>query len=47
MAELNARIACTEQTRSALKERAREDERYEDVLVRLLRATEDAHENAD
>ena len=43
MAELNARISCSNETRTALKELARDDERYEDVLQRLM----DAHkENA-
>lgn len=45
MAELNARIACTEETRAALRKRAGENERYEDVLVRLLQATKDGPES--
>lgn len=36
MAELNARIACTDETRESLRELTREGERYEDTLVRLL-----------
>jgi hypothetical protein len=37
MAELNARIALTDETRTDLKALAGENERYEDVLRRLLR----------
>jgi predicted CopG family antitoxin len=36
MAELNARVPCTDDTRSRLKSLKEGSERYEDVLQRLL-----------
>lgn len=36
MAELNARIPCSDETRTTLRELADDDERYEDVLIRLV-----------
>lgn len=36
MAELDARIACTSETRAEIREMRGEGERYEDVLRRLL-----------
>ena len=40
MAELDARIPCTAETRMAVRRRREEGERYEDVLKRLLRETD-------
>jgi hypothetical protein len=41
MAELNARVPCSDETRNALRDRKRDGERYEEVLARLLRETDE------
>lgn len=41
MAELDARIACSSETRAEIKELRAPDERYEDVLRRLVREHKD------
>jgi len=43
MAELNARVPCTAETRDKLRALKTDTERYEDVLQRLIR---DHEENA-
>lgn len=40
MAELNARIPCTADTRTEIRRLREDGERYEDVLQRLLREHE-------
>ena len=41
MAELNARVPCTSETRDEIRALKTDNERYEDVLQRLLRERED------
>lgn len=41
MAELNARVPCTSETRDKIRALKTDNERYEDVLQRLLRERED------
>lgn len=47
MSELDARIACTVDTRDELRARKSDAERYEDVLQRLLSSTADGADTND
>jgi hypothetical protein len=46
MAELNARIPCTDETRAEIRSLCNRSERYEDLLQRMLEVYKEHEEDA-